>query len=101
MPVLDLHLSAIARRTHAEHLIYAAAPRASQAVRERLHRVPGLRLLDLPPTGLTGSREHSMLLDQLARQAAADGCEHLCTMDVDAFPVQDGWDQRMAADLAD
>lgn len=100
LPILNLHLDAIARRTTLPYVIYAAAPRVSERIRQRLMEQPQLRLFDFRADGLTGSREHSALLDQLVRQAISDGCEQLCTMDVDAFPVVDAWNEVLASEIA-
>lgn len=95
MPIMDLHLSAIASRTTGPYRIYGAAPRVSDAVRQRLAQVPQLTLLQLPPTQAVASKEHSYYLNLLADHAAADGCERLCTMDVDAFPIAAGWNTAL------
>lgn len=99
--VLSLHLDAIAAHTASSYTIYAAANRLSPAFRSVLERTPNLRICHIPPTELRSSREHAYYLDQLAEQAIADGCSHLCTFDVDSFPIQRGWDTQLAERLTE
>ena len=54
-------------------------------------------LVDVPDTALRGSREHGYYLDQLWRHALATDATHLCTLDVDAFPIRDDWVDAVAA----
>ncbi|MES2715281.1 MAG: hypothetical protein V4795_05930 [Pseudomonadota bacterium] len=95
LPILDLHLRAIAGRTSGPYTLYGVAPRVSDSVRQRLAREPQLTLLQFPPVQAVGSQEHAHYLDLLADHAVADGCDRLCTMDVDAFPIRPDWNAQL------
>jgi hypothetical protein len=57
--------------------------------------------VDVEATELRGSREHAWYLDQLVAHALTTGATHLCTLDVDSFPVRDGWVGAVAARMPD
>lgn len=99
IPVLDLHLRALESRTTGDFCIHAVAPRVSGQVRAVLAAHPKVRLHDIEPTSSVGSKEHSYYLDRLCELALADGAQRLCTMDVDAFPVVNGWNERLESSL--
>ena len=44
-----------------------------------------------PTPSCVGSREHAHFLDALVPTALAAGVSHLCTLDVDSFPIRDDW----------
>lgn len=90
LPLLRLHLDRVGRTT-APATVYGTANRATPAARALLEAQPGLTLVDVADTELRGSREHAYYLDRLVEHALATDATHLCTMDVDAFPVRDDW----------
>jgi hypothetical protein len=92
-PLLDLHLRAIARCSPPglHYRIYGTALRLAPQLVSRLHAVPELLLCSVPPTDLRGSQEHSYYLDHLTSLAVKDGMTHICTLDVDSFPIRPGW----------
>jgi hypothetical protein len=91
LPILELHLDRIERHTRPPFTVYGVANRVTPEARRLLDARDWLRLCDVAPTELRGSREHGHYLDALARMAVADGVETLVTLDVDSFPVADGW----------
>ena len=76
---------------HVPTTVFTAANRASPAARALLDAQPNVVVCANPDTDLRGSREHGYYLDALAQRALDAGVSHLCTMDVDAFPVRDDW----------
>jgi hypothetical protein len=62
---------------------------------------PNVVVCDTPDTDLRGSREHAFHLDGLAQQALAAGVTHVCTLDVDSFPIRDDWVDVVAAQMPD
>jgi hypothetical protein len=92
LPLLELHLERVAQHTRAvSATVYMAATRASDAARALLLATPNVVVCDDPDTELRGSREHAFHLDLLAQRALDDGISHLCTLDVDSFPIRDDW----------
>jgi hypothetical protein len=77
--------------------VFAAANRATPAARALLDAQPNVVVCDLPVTDLRGSKEHGWYLDRLVPIALDAGVSHICTLDVDAFPVRDDWVQVVAA----
>ena len=94
LPLLELHLERVARHTKVPATVYGTANRATPAARALLDAAPNLVLVDVPDTDLRGSREHGYYLDQLWRHALATDATHICTLDVDSFPVCDDWVER-------
>lgn len=97
LPLLELHLERVAKHTQLPTTVFVAANRASDAARALLGSYPDVVVCDNPDTELRGSREHGYHLDLLARQALAAGVSHLCTLDVDSFPIRDDWVDVIAA----
>jgi hypothetical protein len=97
LPLLELHLDRVARHTRGTRATsFVAANRASPAARALLAAASGVVVCDDPGTELRGSREHAYHLDLLARHALDAGASHLCTFDVDSFPVRDDWVEVVA-----
>ena len=46
------------------------------------------------------AREHGSYLDKLTKVAFGDGCSHICTMDMDSFPIRDDWFHVMSEQSA-
>jgi len=97
LPLLALHLERVAKHTHVPFTVFAAATRASDAARARLDAQPNVVVCDNPDTEQRGSREHAFQLDRLVQHALATGVTHLCTLDVDSFPIRDDWVDVVAA----
>lgn len=100
LPLLDLHLARIARHTTVPYTILGVAHRATDTARARLEADPNVRLCPVPETDLRGSREHAHYLDALVPIALATDATHLVTLDVDSFPVADGWVDTLIAAAA-
>lgn len=96
LPLLDLHLARVARHRRVPTTTFVAANRASDAARERLTARPDTVVCDLAPTDLRGSREHAAYLDALVPIALDAGVSHVCTLDVDSFPIRDDWVEVVA-----
>jgi hypothetical protein len=97
LPLLELHLERVAKHTPRPTTVFAAANRASDAARAVLGSYPDVVICDNPDTELRGSREHGYHLDLLATRALDAGVSHLCTLDVDSFPIRDDWVDVVAA----
>ncbi|HZJ26330.1 MAG TPA: hypothetical protein VFF40_04840 [Acidimicrobiia bacterium] len=96
VPILRMHLDRVARHTDVAYTHYVTTARASAAAQELIRARPDVQHCDVEPTELRGSREHAYYLDELARRALADGVSHVCTLDVDSFPIRDGWVEAIA-----
>ena len=97
LPLLDLHLARVARHRQVRTTTFVAANRATDAARALVAAQPDTVLCDLPSTDLRGSREHAAYLDALVPIALDAGVSHVCTLDVDSFPVRDDWVDVAAA----
>jgi len=97
--LLDIHLERIRRHTRMPYRIYAAANRLPDELRTRLLSADDVTVCPIPETELRSSYEHAYYLGALARQAAAEGVDYLCTLDVDSFPVADHWAETLAERL--
>jgi hypothetical protein len=91
LPLLRMHLERIARHTKVPYTLYAVVNRLSAAGRALLDEHPNVVIADVPSTDLRASREHGYYLDALVPLALADGASHICTLDVDSFPIDDAW----------
>ncbi len=89
--LLDLHLERIASCTRVPYTLFAVAPRLSDAARSHVVGAPNVVMCDVPPTPRRASREHGYYLDAMLPLALARGVSHICTLDVDSFPVADDW----------
>ncbi|MEP6623256.1 MAG: hypothetical protein ABJC79_02355 [Acidimicrobiia bacterium] len=96
LPILALHLDHVARHTRRPFMVYGVANRVTPAARELLEQHDWLRLCEVEPTDRRGSREHGYYLDALAAIAIADGVDSIVTLDVDSFPIADGWIETVA-----
>lgn len=67
---------------------------------ERL-RAAGVELPDIPPFESGGTREHGYFLNAMVDHAVTEGCTHVATFDMDAWPVEDGWDVRSAEEVSE
>jgi hypothetical protein len=101
LPLLELHLERVAKHMHVPTTIFTAANRATNAARALLDAQPNVVVCDDPGTQLRGSREHAYHLDLLAQRALDAGVSHLCTLDVDSFPIRDDWVDIVAAPVPD
>lgn len=91
LPLLELHLDRIERHTKVPYTLYAVANRVSSRARAIIAARPNVRVCEVPTTALRASREHGYYLDALVPIALADDVSHLCTLDVDSFPIDDAW----------
>ena len=91
LDLLQLHLERIARHTHTPYSLYAAVNRATPRAREMLASTPNVIVCDIAESDQRGSREHAYYLDGLAVRALDGGASHIVTLDVDSFPIDDGW----------
>ena len=89
--LLELHCSRVQRHTHVPYTIYATASRCSAEARAYISAQPNLELIDIPVTDFRSSAEHGYYLDALLTVALAGDASHVCTLDVDSFPLSDDW----------
>ena len=97
--LLEVHLNQIEKNTSEPYLLYAAANRLPEGLRQAFARHPHVKVLDLPATGLRGSGENAYYLELLVRTAIEEGATHVCTMHMDSFPVRPGWATKLARQL--
>lgn len=105
--MVRVHLDYIRRYTSAPYRIYGAAPRLGEKERELLENYPEVTIVDqisLPPWQPGGPLgkviyEHNGYLEILRARAADDGAECFVTLHQDSFPIEEGWDRRLAAEL--
>lgn len=100
LPLIQLHLAQIRRCTRVDYRVHAAVVRVPDGAREALEG-PDVVIHDLPASERRGSLEHAGYLDQLLDRAADAGHTHLATLDVDSFPVREGWLSEWIARLDD
>ncbi len=96
LPFLQIHFDRIARHTNVPYTVYAAANRVTPAARAVIEAQPNVVVCEVAESELRGSREHAHYLDALVKVALEDPVSHLCTLDVDSFPVHDDWVARVA-----
>ncbi len=89
--LLDLHLERIARHTHVPYTLFAVAVRLDDEASRHVLDAPNVVMCDIAPTERRGSREHGYYLDAMVPLALDRGVSHLCTLDVDSFPIDDAW----------
>ena len=89
--LLDACIERIARHTRGPYRLYGSCPDGDAGTLRRLHE-HGVTIVPVAGRHPHISQEHSMLLDRLVDRAVADGCTHVATLDMDSWPVHDGWD---------
>jgi hypothetical protein len=96
--LLDLHLERIERHTHVPYTIFAVTTRLNDEARRHVVESPHTRICDIAPTPRRASREHGYYLDEMVPLALEHDVSHVCTLDVDSFPIDDAWlDTLLAA----
>ena len=91
LPLLALHLDRIEMHTKVPYTLYAVANRISKRAQKMISERPNVKIVEPPHTALRASREHGYYLDTMLPIALADGVSHICTLDVDSFPISDAW----------
>ena len=91
IPLLSLHFDRIEMHTKVPYTIYAVANRVSDIARRKISERPHVKMVEPPATSLRASREHGYYLDAMLPVALSDGVSHICTLDVDSFPISDNW----------
>jgi len=99
--LLDIHLKFIEKYTDVPYTIYAATNRLLPNLVERLAQYPQVKICELPDTDLRVSLEHAFYIEGLTRAAIKDGATHLCTLDVDSFPIRYGWATELGEAISD
>lgn len=90
--LITLHQSFIQKYTPKElYQVYASANRLPSHLYATLKAFPNTQVCEIPSTCEQGSREHAYYLDALIQTAFQDGATHVCTLDVDSFPIREGW----------
>lgn len=74
-----------------QFMIYAAINRLAPGLHHYLHERDYIKIISLPVTTVRGSDEHIWYLDRLKSAALDDGCNFICTFDVDSWPIGDGF----------
>jgi hypothetical protein len=97
--LLDLHLNKIRALTSVPYTIYAGLSSLAPPLLQRLRAEPGVELVQLRETDLSGSPQHSLYLEQLIERALKDDVTHLVTLHVDSFPIRAGWAETIASRL--
>ena len=91
MDLLALHCERIRRHTHVPYTIYATANRCSPEAKALVVAQPNVVMVDVPDTSYRSSAEHGYYLDALLAAALDGDATHICTLDVDSFPIVDTW----------
>lgn len=90
--LLEAHLAQIERCSGDIPIrVYAAVNRLESHHVERLKRYDFVTICDLPDTDARSSFEHAFYLDHLVGRAIRGGASHICTLDVDSFPISKDW----------
>jgi hypothetical protein len=93
--ILEKHLEHLAKtKPFMSFRVYAAVHRLEDRYRSMLRRFDFIEVIDhgpLPAESLRGGGEHGTYLDMLAAHAVSDGCDFVCTYDVDSWPICDDW----------
>ena len=90
--LLEAHLAQIKRCSGDIPLrIYAGINRLAPRYLEQLKQHDFITICDLPDTDARGSFEHAFYLDRLIGRAIRGGASHICTLDVDSFPISSDW----------
>ncbi len=91
IPLLALHLDRIEMHTKVPYTLYAVANRVSKTAWKMISERPNVKIVEPPLTSLRASSEHGYYLDAMLAVALSDGVSHICTLDVDSFPISDTW----------
>jgi len=97
--LLDLHLSLIDRYTDLPYTIYGSANRLIPRFLPKLESHPHVELCSYRPTDVRGYQEHAYYLDRLVETAVHDGASHIVMLNVDSFPITNGWAEELASHL--
>ena len=97
--VLDMQLDFIEKTTDVEFVLYASATRLQEKLKQTLASREFVKIVDMPPSEEVGGPEHGFFLSHLVRQAANDGCTHICTLDCDSFPIRQGWPKLLVSQM--
>ena len=97
--ILDMQLDFIEKTTDVEFVLYASAARLQDSLKQTLASRKFVKIVDMPPFDDVGGPEHGFFLSHLVRQAANDGCTHVCTLDCDSFPVRRGWPELLVSQM--
>ena len=90
--ILAKHLEHLAQTVPSmEFKVYAAANRLPAKYLSLLRTHSFVKIVDLPATDFRRAAEHGTYLDMLASRALADGCDYLCTFDMDSWPIRNDW----------
>jgi hypothetical protein len=109
--ILQEHLRRIERHTKTiDYTIYGTIIRTPEPLvaQLRMESHPHMKLYDFASDTASragtvvhpDAREHGSYLDKLTKVAFADGCSHICTMDMDSFPIRDDWFHIMSEESA-
>ena len=91
MGLLHLHCDRVARHTSVPYTIYATANRCSPDAQRVVAAQPHVEMVEVADSHLRGSAEHGYYLDALLNVALEGPATHVCTLDVDSFPIVDDW----------
>ena len=94
--ILELHCDRVQQHTQVPYTLYAATQRCSESTQAYISAQPNVVIVDLEPTTQRGSREHGHYLDGLLEAAMHGPASHICTLDVDSFPITDVWVATLA-----
>ncbi|HEY1740846.1 MAG TPA: hypothetical protein VGI86_19180 [Acidimicrobiia bacterium] len=96
--LLELHLDRIARHTSTPYTLFAVTPRLAADAERVVRQAPNVVMCDIPPTPRRSSREHGYYLDAMVPLALDAGVSHVCTLDIDSFPIRDDWLESLLAE---
>lgn len=100
--LLDKHLIHLSKtRTSMEFRLYAAANRLHKRHIDILRNHDFVEVVNLPNVPSRMNAEHGTYLDLLAEYAIREGCDFICTFDVDSWPIREDWPDRTVRMLED
>jgi hypothetical protein len=93
-------ITRIRKHTRGLYRFYGAIAQRSLPDTAERARAAEIELPDIPSFDRPGTAEHGYLLDALVDHAVTEGCSHVATFDMDAWPVVDGWDELCATEVS-
>jgi hypothetical protein len=90
--VLEKHIDHLAQtQPFMDFKVYAAVNRLPARYHHLLRAHDFIEIVSLPTLHERETAEHGTYLNALANYALHDGCDYICTLDVDSWPIRCDW----------